>query len=1380
MELRDKSVLDLYINGAPAIDSLKVLDDKIDGLKARQKELKKELEMKDLDPARREQLINEYRELSDEIKNTTREKEQLRKEMNLEELSIKELKNLLKDYRKAWQEATDPAIREEIKKKMDTVSERMDEVTGKVNASKGVWGNMKDWITGALGAFTVVNILTAIVDFTRESLTMAAKISDAFADIRKVTGMTTKEVEALNSEIQKIDTRTAQESLLDIAKVGGAIGVANQEMLGFVKSTDMAVVALGDEFTGGAEEVAQKMGTLKTLFKETKDLDAGTAINQIGSAINELGAAGTATGPVIAEFTTRMGQLGDLSPQISETMGLGAAFQELGLTAEISAGGLSNILLTASKSTASFADHLGMTEQAFKNLINTNPNEVILQLARSFKGMPVDEVVKQLDNLDIKSQEATKVMTLLSDQTEKVREKQELASKAMKEGTSLTNEFNIKNTTAAAELEKATKALDQQKLALGMALLPALVNVTTAFVAFIKIVGAVPEFIRENKEMFIALGTAIVAFNGHLILATATSLAHAAAEKARLIWTESATVAQWAMNTALTANPIGAVVAAVALLVGGLITLYKNFEGVRNVIDGVWDYLKRAGNALGNFFGILGDEHAKSLSQQKAANQKHLDDKAASEKKTAAQIAADAEAANQKALADKAKAEQAARAAQANAEKAAKNAELAAKAAENEKHRKAELEKAKKAAEKAAEDAIKAEKDALKAIEDARVKAIADDQQREIARLKLSHTRQLENIADSKASQTTKAAWEKALTEQLERDIAAVEKTHRDKKLADDKKRIEETTKLEEAARVERQNREYSTSKAIIENALSNERLSIAERKSLKLQLIDLEHRQELARIEDVAQKERHKARETSAQLMKLAGDDDAKKRQITNDLDATIRGIDAQLLADKTAANNKHNADTKAAEQKSLEERKANQQEFFNAIKSLLNGDFNGFMDFLDKKLSNEKAMNNERLQSWTTKGQEILSGVGMAVEALQALNQKYLDSQIDKNNKERDDKIKKLQQQYQKGLIDKGQYETGIKNINEQADAQEKALKLKAWKRDQAAQIAMAIINAASAALKSLATMGWPLGLVGVAASAAIAIAQTSMIKKQQPPSFAQGGKLRNGGVPDGPRHGSEYGKSGIALVDRETGEEKGEMEGGEPIMILSRNTYKNNGRLIDKLLTSSLHRNGAPVFAEKGSVFGSDGGSYQDYLQPLQGGQMYLFGSKKRKAYDAKMQAQYDADMAAKADMESYQNMDYGDNSYDPGADGGYDTGGGFDSGVDFGGGGDFDFDYDDGSGATGDASATVSATNAQIQQSQQTMNTIGRNTAATVSMLKEVKASIDGVNSRIGEAVGVLHSIENWSRENAQKPPVSITQVTQIQERTTENGQKSTFG
>lgn len=54
---------------------------------------------------------------------------------------------------------------------------------------------------------------------------------------------------------------------------------------------------------------------------------------------------------------------------------------------------------------------------------------------------------------------------------------------------------------------------------------------------------------------------------------------------------------------------------------------------------------------------------------------------------------------------------------------------------------------------------------------------------------------------------------------------------------------------------------------------------------------------------------------------------------------------------------------------------------------------------------------------------------------------------------------------------------------------------------------------------------------------------------------------------------------------MIDRSTGIEVGEAEGGEPFMILSRETYKNNGKIIDRLLHSSLHKNGAPITMRKG---------------------------------------------------------------------------------------------------------------------------------------------------------------------------------------------------
>lgn len=68
---------------------------------------------------------------------------------------------------------------------------------------------------------------------------------------------------------------------------------------------------------------------------------------------------------------------------------------------------------------------------------------------------------------------------------------------------------------------------------------------------------------------------------------TAATLAHNAAMLVVRGATAAWSAAQWLLNAALTANPIGLVVAAVALLVGGLIYAYKNSERFRDIVDTV-------------------------------------------------------------------------------------------------------------------------------------------------------------------------------------------------------------------------------------------------------------------------------------------------------------------------------------------------------------------------------------------------------------------------------------------------------------------------------------------------------------------------------------------------------------------------------------------------------------------------------------------------------------------------------------------------------------------------------------------------------------------------------------------------------------------------
>lgn len=55
-----------------------------------------------------------------------------------------------------------------------------------------------------------------------------------------------------------------------------------------------------------------------------------------------------------------------------------------------------------------------------------------------------------------------------------------------------------------------------------------------------------------------------------------------------------ATAAQWAMNAALSANPIGIIILAIGALVGAILYLWNNNEGFRDFIIGAWEKIKGA------------------------------------------------------------------------------------------------------------------------------------------------------------------------------------------------------------------------------------------------------------------------------------------------------------------------------------------------------------------------------------------------------------------------------------------------------------------------------------------------------------------------------------------------------------------------------------------------------------------------------------------------------------------------------------------------------------------------------------------------------------------------------------------------------------------
>jgi len=149
----------------------------------------------------------------------------------------------------------------------------------------------------------------------------------------------------------------------------------------------------------------------------------------------------------------------------------------------------------------------------------------------------------------------------------------------------------------ANSTDKMKVAFSQASESIGMALLPAVE-------ALLPIVIKFADWASQNTEIVIALAAAIGGLSAAIVVANFAMKAWAAAQAI-------ATAAQWAFNAALTANPIGLVVVAVAALVAGLVLLYRRFESVRNIVKALLAPLKAAADGLGwlaKKLGIVGDE----------------------------------------------------------------------------------------------------------------------------------------------------------------------------------------------------------------------------------------------------------------------------------------------------------------------------------------------------------------------------------------------------------------------------------------------------------------------------------------------------------------------------------------------------------------------------------------------------------------------------------------------------------------------------------------------------------------------------------------------------------------------------------------------------
>ncbi len=365
------------------------------------------------------------------------------------------------------------------------------------------------------------------LSFTFRKLSQdVAEMDDIFADVMKTTGMTRDEVVDLNEEFKKMDTRTSREQLNMLARDAGKLGkTGKKDILDFVEAGNQINVALGEDL---GEDAIKNIGKMVDVFKQSQaDLQALDLKGQmlaVGSAINELGQSSTASEPYLVSFTGRLGGVAAQAKiSIQDILGYASALDQNMQPVEMSATALSKFIMALYSEPAKFAKLAGKDVKEFTTLLGTDANAAIKQVLTSMneKG-GFQQLVPVFQEMGLDGARAVGVLSSLANNIEKVNEAQEVANQAFTEGTSLTNEYSIKNNNLKAQLEKARKEFKEAALDLGERLNPALLKSTKLSTYLVKVLPGILDWFKK--------------WSGVLITATATITAYTVAVKLQTLW----------------------------------------------------------------------------------------------------------------------------------------------------------------------------------------------------------------------------------------------------------------------------------------------------------------------------------------------------------------------------------------------------------------------------------------------------------------------------------------------------------------------------------------------------------------------------------------------------------------------------------------------------------------------------------------------------------------------------------------------------------------------------------------------------------------------------------------------------------------------------
>ena len=553
-------------------------------------------------------------------------------------LSAKELDKVLLSLKTASLEDLQKAaaqLQEELSKTgrdaKKYVEKSMDlrRVNEQINEVKRSWQEHDNQIVATIKRLTSYVLVYAgfneVVGRIKQLYQANLQLSDSLADIEKTTGLSTESVAELSREIDSIDTRTAQQELHDLAYEAGKLGIsAKEDVLGFVKAGNQLLVALGEDL-GGAEAVRQLM-KVNAILGETQKLGVEKALLATGSAINEISQTSRASAGPIVDIVTRIGAIGEAAGlSMSNLIALGGTVDALGQNAEMSGTALNTFISTLTSNTTEVAQAVGLSDDYLKSLINQGKTmEAIIAVFEKMNAMGgLDVLAPIMKDLGSDGERIKQVLVTLSSGVDELKAQVFTSSRAFKEATSVTDEYNIKNENAMAIMQRMGNAIKESFINSGF------VEWLTDVLRYI---SSIPNRF-ERGETFIRLMAVALQVLVGVMIATSSAVQKASANivlftkmvKAGTASVNIFKIAWQALTFAMSKNPIGWAVLGITALTSAVTYFKKSVDEATKAQAGFEAAIQKETFELSNLKYAI--DKANVSNGERAALIKQLNDK---------------------------------------------------------------------------------------------------------------------------------------------------------------------------------------------------------------------------------------------------------------------------------------------------------------------------------------------------------------------------------------------------------------------------------------------------------------------------------------------------------------------------------------------------------------------------------------------------------------------------------------------------------------------------------------------------------------------------------------------------------------------------------